>query len=159
MDHFVAPDQGHQARTAGPRNRDGMIMKAILYHRYGSPDVLELEEVEKPTPADDQVLIKICAASVNPFDWHFMRAEPYVGRIMIGLRKPKDTRLGVDVAGQVEAVGRNVTQFKPGDEVFGGCRGAFAEYACTAESKDVLKPDNLTFEQAASINVAGLTAL
>jgi NADPH:quinone reductase-like Zn-dependent oxidoreductase len=134
-------------------------MKAIVYHRYGSPDVLELAEVEKPAPADDQVLIKVCAASVNPFDWHFMRAEPYIGRIMIGLRKPKDTRLGVDVAGQVEVVGRNVTQFKPGDEVFGGCRGAFAEYACTSESAVVAKPRNVTFEQAASVYIAALTAL
>src|SRR5438034_1714448 len=106
-----------------------MIMKAILYHRYGSPDVLELEEVEKPTPADDQVLIKVCAASVNPFDWHFMRAEAYVGRIMIGLRKPKDTRLGFDVAGQVEAAGRSVTRFRPGDAVFGASAGAYAVYA------------------------------
>jgi NADPH:quinone reductase-like Zn-dependent oxidoreductase len=136
-----------------------MIMKAIRYHRYGSPDVLELEEVEKPTPADDQVLIKICATSVNPFDWHFMRAEPYIGRFMTGLGKPKDPRLGVDVAGRVEAVGRNVTQLKPGDEVFGACRGAFAEYACTAESAVVVKPRNVTFEQAASVYIAALTAL
>ena len=135
-----------------------MIMKAILYHRYGSSDVLELEEVEKPTPADDQVLIRVCAASVNPFDWHFMRAEPYVGRIMIGLRKPKDPRLGVDVAGRIEAVGRNVTQFKPGDEVFGVCSGALAEYVCTRESAVVAKPNNVTFEQAAAVGVAALTA-
>src|SRR5438046_6698155 len=134
-------------------------MKAIVYHRYGSPDVLELEDVEKPTPADDQVMIKVCAASVNPFDWHFMRAEPYIGRIMTGLRKPKDTRLGVDVAGQVEAVGRNVTQFKLGDAVFGTCKGAFAEYVCTSESALVVKPDNVTFEQAASVPIAAITAL
>ena len=106
-------------------------MKAIVYYNYGSPDVLKCEEIEKPTAGDNEVLIKVRAASVNPFDWHFMRGTPYIVRLMAGLRKPKDKRLGVDVAGQVEAVGRNVTQFKPGDEVFGACRGAFAEYACS----------------------------
>ena len=134
-------------------------MKAIVYHNYGSPDVLKCEEIEKPTPGDDEVLIKVRAASVNPLDWHFMRGTPYIVRIMTGLRKPKDKRLGVDVAGQVEAVGRNVTQFKPGDQVFGSCRGAFAEYACTSESALVIKPDNVTFEQAASVPVAAYTAL
>ena len=109
------------------------LMKAIVYHNYGSPDVLKCEEIEKPTAGDNEVLIKVRAASVNPLDWHFMRGTPYFVRIMAGLRKPKVTRLGVDVAGQVEAVGRNVTQFKPGDEVFGVCRGAFAEYACASE--------------------------
>src|SRR5438876_12080756 len=118
-------------------------MKAIVYHRYGSPDVLRCEDIEKPTPGDDEVLIKVRAASVNPYDWHLMRGTPYFVRIMAGLRKPKITRFGVDVAGQVEAVGRNVTQFKPGDEVFGACRGAFAEYACTSESALVTKPDNV----------------
>src|ERR1700694_5277390 len=101
-------------------------MKAIVYRRYGSPDVLECEEIEKPTPGDDEVLIKVRAASVNPFDCHFVRGKPYIFRIMMGLRKPKSTRLGVDVAGQVEAVGRNVTRFKPGNEVFGVSRGAFS---------------------------------
>lgn len=134
-------------------------MKAIVYHNYGSPDVLKCEEIEKPTPGDDEVLIRVRAASVNPLDWHFMRGTPYFVRIPAGLRKPKVTRLGVDVAGQVEAVGRNVTQFKPGDEVFGSCRGAFAEYACTSESALVMKPDNVTFEQAASVPVAAYTAL
>ena len=134
-------------------------MKAVVYHNYGSPDVLQCEEIERPTAGDNEVLIKIRAASVNPLDWHFMRGTPYVVRIMTGLLKPKVTRLGVDVAGQVEAVGRNVTQFKPGDEVFGACRGAFAEYACTAESAVVMKPDNVTFEQAGSVHVAALTAL
>jgi NADPH:quinone reductase-like Zn-dependent oxidoreductase len=134
-------------------------MKAIVYHKYGSPDVLQCEEVERPTAGDDQVLIKVRAASVNPLDWHFMRGTPYLIRIMTGLRKPKITRLGVDLAGQVEAVGRNVTQFKPGDEVFGACEGAFAEYACASESALVMKPDNVTFEQAASLNVAAVTAL
>jgi NADPH:quinone reductase-like Zn-dependent oxidoreductase len=134
-------------------------MKAIVYRNYGSPDVLKCEEIEKPTAEDDEVLIKVRAASVNPFDWHFMRGTPYIGRIMIGLSKPKITRLGVDVAGQVEAVGKNVTQFKAGDEVFGSCRGAFAEYACTSESALVTKPNNVTFEQAASVPVAAYTAL
>ena len=134
-------------------------MKAVVYYNYGSPDVLKCEEIEKPTAGDNEVLIKVRAASVNPFDWHFMRGTPYIVRIQAGLRKPKVTRLGVDVAGQVEAVGRNVTQFKPGDEVFGACRGAFAEYACASESALVMKPDNVTFEQAASAPVAAFTAL
>src|SRR5206468_3905637 len=111
-------------------------MKAIVYHRYGSPDVLQYEDIEKPTVGDDQVLIKVRAASVNPHDWHYMRGKPYIMRISGGLRMPKATRLGVDVAGQVEAVGKNVTQFKPGNEVFGGYvrAWAFAEYACTPAS-------------------------
>jgi len=133
-------------------------MKAIVYHNYGSPDVLLCEEIEKPTPGDDEVLIKVRAASVNPFD-RLYRGRPYMIRLMTGLRKPKDTRLGRDVAGQVEAVGRNVTQFKPGDEVFGSCRGAFAEYVCALESALAVKPANLTFEQAAAVSIAGLTAL
>ena len=134
-------------------------MKAIVYHEYGSPDVLKCEEVEKPVPKDDELLIKVRAASVNPLDWRLMKGEPRVIRLMARLLKMSGGRPGVDVAGEVEAVGPNVKRFKPGDAVFGGCRGAFAEFACTAESKVVLKPDNLTFEQAASINVAGLTAL
>jgi len=134
-------------------------MKAIVYSNYGSPDVLRCEEIEKPTAGDNEVLIKVRAASVNPYDWHFMRGMPYLLRIRAGLRKPKVTRLGVDVAGQVETVGRNVTQFKPGDEVFGLCRGAFAEYACASESKLARKQENMTFEQAASVPIAGLTAL
>jgi NADPH:quinone reductase-like Zn-dependent oxidoreductase len=134
-------------------------MKAFVYRRYGSPDVLECAEIEKPVAGDDDVLIKIRAASVNPLDWHFLRGAPYIVRMMTGLRKPKVTRVGVDVAGEVEAVGRNVTQFKPGDEVFGSCRGAFAEYVLTHERALALKPQNVTFEQAASVPIAGLTAL
>jgi NADPH:quinone reductase-like Zn-dependent oxidoreductase len=134
-------------------------MKGIVYCNYGSPEVLKFEEIAKPTAGDDEVLIKVRAASVNPLDWHFMRGTPYIVRMMTGLRKPKITRLGVDVAGQVEAVGRNVTQFILGDEVFGACRGAFAEYACASESAFVLKPHNVTFEQAASVPIAALTAL
>ncbi len=134
-------------------------MKAIVYHDYGAPDVLRYEDIDKPSTGDDQVLIRIRAASVNPLDWHAMRGTPYMLRIGIGLRKPKQTRLGVDVAGEVEAVGMNITEFKPGDEVFGACRGAFAEYACGSASALVLKPDNVTFEQAAAVNVAAITAL
>src|SRR6266852_4944792 len=134
-------------------------MKAAVYTRYGPPDVVvQIKEVEKPVPKDGEVLIEVRAASLNPLDGHLMRA-PFPLRLMTGLRKPKNTRLGVDVAGQVEAVGRNVTQFKPGDEVFGACRAAFAEYACASESRLVMKPNKVTFEQAASIPVAGLTAL
>jgi len=134
-------------------------MKAAVYTRYGPPDVVQIKDVEKPVPKDNEVLLKVRAASVNPVDWHFMRGTPYIVRIVAGLRKPKITRLGVDVAGQVEAVGRNVTQFKPGDEVFGTCKGAFAEYACTSERALVAKPDNVPFEQAASVPVAAFTAL
>ena len=134
-------------------------MKAAVYTRYGPPDVLQIRDVEKPVPRDTEVLIRVRAASVNLLDWYFMRGMPYFLRIMAGLSKPKDKRLGVDVAGEVEAVGRNVMQFKPGDEVFGACRGAFAEYACTSESALVMKPGNVTFEQAASVPVAAFTAL
>jgi NADPH:quinone reductase-like Zn-dependent oxidoreductase len=134
-------------------------MKAIVYYNYGSPDVLKCEEIEKPTPGDNEVLIRVRAASVNPLDWRFMRGTPYLVRIGAGLRKPKVTRLGVDVAGKVEAVGRNVTQFKPVDEVFGSCRGAFAEYVCAIEDKLALKPANLSFEDAAAVPVAAISAL
>ena len=136
-------------------------MKAVVYTRYGSPDVLEIRDIKKPVPNDDQVLVKVRAASLNPLDWHFMEGTPYVIRAMgTGLRKPKVPRLGVDLAGQVETVGKNVTQFKPGDEVFGtGGGAAFAEYVCARKTKLVLKPANLTFEQAASVPIAALTAL
>ena len=134
-------------------------MKAIVYSSYGSPDVLRLEELDMPPVGDGDVLIKVRAAAVNPLDWHFMRGSPYLLRLAGGLRKPKDRRLGVDVAGQVEAVGKNITQLKAGDDVFGSCRGAFAEYACTSERALVLKPESVTFEQAASVCVGALTAL
>jgi NADPH:quinone reductase-like Zn-dependent oxidoreductase len=133
-------------------------MKAIVYHSYGSPDVLKCEEIEKPVPKDDEVLIKVRAASVNPLDCHLVR-HAFIRRILFALSKLKINRPGRDVAGQVEAVGRNVTQFKPGDAVFGCCGGAFAEYACTSEPALIMKPDNVSFEQAASVPVAGLTAL
>jgi NADPH:quinone reductase-like Zn-dependent oxidoreductase len=136
-----------------------MPMKAAVYTGYGPPDVVQIMDVDKPVPKDDEVLIKVRAASVNPYDWHFMRGAPYPLRIAAGLRKPKNKRLGVDVAGVVEAAGRSVKQLKPGDEVFGAGRGAFAEYVCASEPKLALKPRNVTFEQAASVPIAGLTAL
>jgi len=134
-------------------------MKAIIYHQYGSPDVLQLQDMDKPVVRDDAVLVKIRAAAANPYDWHFMRGEPYFMRLFIGLRTPKANGLGVDFAGQVEAVGKDVTQFHPGDEVFGVCNGAFAEYLCTPENELALKPTNLTFEQAAAVPLAAVTAL
>jgi NADPH:quinone reductase-like Zn-dependent oxidoreductase len=135
-------------------------MKAAIYTRYGPPDVVQMADIEKPVPKDDEVLIRVRAAAVNPYDWHFMRGEPYPVRIAAGgLRKPKDSRLGADVAGEIEAAGRNITQFKPGDAVFGSCKGAFAEYACASESNLAMKPDNVTFEQAASVPIAAFTAL
>jgi len=134
-------------------------MKAIVYRNYGLPEVLKCEEVEKPVPKDDEVLIRVRAASANPADLGFRGTSYIVRMMMTGLRKPKNTRIGSDVAGEVEAVGRDVTQFKPGDEVFGICRGAFAEYVCASESAVVMKPDNVTFEQAASVPVAAFTAL
>lgn len=135
-------------------------MKAIVYRAYGSADVLALEEVEKPAPGDGEVLIRVRAASVNPLDAHFMRGRPFVARIAMGLTKPKRTRPGVDVAGEVESVGAGVTRFRPGDAVFGTCLGgAFADYVCALESRLAAKGPGLTFEQAASLPVAGLTAL
>jgi NADPH:quinone reductase-like Zn-dependent oxidoreductase len=135
-------------------------MKAILFPRYGSPDVLQLTEVEKPAPNENQVLIKVIAAAANPLDWHGMRGEPFIARMGNGLRKPKDQRLGADVAGRVEAVGKNVTECKPGDEVFGAIgAGSFAEYACTREKNLALKPANISFEAAAAAPVVGLTAI
>jgi NADPH:quinone reductase-like Zn-dependent oxidoreductase len=134
-------------------------MKAITCERYGSPDVLRLVEVARPAPKDAEVLIRVRAAAVNPLDWHLMRGKPYIGRLLLGVLKPKHTGPGRDVAGEVVAVGKDVTQFKPGDEVFGACRGAFAEYACATESALVTKPGNVTFEQAAAVPVAGLSAL
>ena len=135
-------------------------MKAVVYCDYGTADVLRLEDVEKPTPEENQLLIKVHAAALNPLDWHYMRGTPYVMRMGTGLRKPESTRLGVDFAGTVEAVGSKVTQFKPGDEVFGVRTGALAEYVCAHEDRAVVvKPANLTFEQAASVPVAAITAL
>jgi NADPH:quinone reductase-like Zn-dependent oxidoreductase len=134
-------------------------MKAIIYTKYGSPDVLQLKEIEKPTPKDDEILIQVRAASVNPHDWYSVRGMPFILRTETGLRKPKNTRLGLDLAGQVVAVGKNVTQFQPGDEVYGVSRGTLAEYVCTQGKALALKPANLTFEQAAAVPVAAFTAL
>ena len=146
-------DKKNAAAPANP-------MKAIVRCDYGLSN-LKLEDIEKPVPADDQILVKVHAVSVNPYDWHFVEGTPYVMRAMgVGLRKPKDIRIGVDFAGTVEAVGKNVTQYKPGDDVFGGRDGAFAQYLCRrAVGAVALKPAGLTFEQAASINIAGITAL
>jgi NADPH:quinone reductase-like Zn-dependent oxidoreductase len=135
-------------------------MQALVYERYGPPEVLELREVEKPVPADDELLVRVHAASVNPFDWHMLTGIPYMVRMQAGLRGPKDGRLGVDYAGTVEAVGAAVTRFEPGDEVFGGRSGAFGEYVTPRESGAVAgKPANVSFEQAATVGIAGLTAL
>src|SRR5213595_1721307 len=133
-------------------------MKAIRFCEYGSPDVLKFEDVEKPVPNDDQVLIRVHAASLNFIDPGVMRG-PWPLRLMSGLRKPEKTRLGTDVAGQVEAVGKNVTLFKAGDEVFGVARSTLAEYACASERGLVIKPANVTFEQAGCVAWAGFTAL
>ena len=138
-------------------------MKAMAYMKYGPPDVLELTEVERPTPKEDEVLLKVHAASVNPADWHLLRGTPYIARLQLGLRKPKDRILGCDVAGQVEALGKNVSRLRPGDEVFGSPFmhgfGAFAESVCVSEGLLAPKPANLSFEQAAAVPLAASTAL
>jgi NADPH:quinone reductase-like Zn-dependent oxidoreductase len=135
-------------------------MKAAVRDRFGPPDVVEIREIDKPVPADDEVLVRVRAASLNMADWYDVAGRPYVGRPMIGLRRPKESRLGVDYAGTVEAVGKNVTQFRPGDDVFGGRNGAFAEYVCAREDRAIVpKPANVTFEEAAAVPVAAITAL
>ena len=134
-------------------------MKAILYTKYGPPELLQLKEVEKPTPKDNQVLVKVHAASVNALDWRRFTMTPILVRLMGRLLKPKNTSLGVDIAGQVEAVGATVRQFGPGDEVFGVAPGAFAEYVCAGETKLALKPANVSFEAAAAVPIAAFTAL
>ena len=145
-----------QPREAAPRHP----MLALVYCEYGPPEVLRLERIEKPTPADGQIVVRVRAASVNPLDWHYMRGTPYVMRLEAGLRKPAHTRIGVDFAGTVEAVGRGVTQFKTGDEVFGGRTGALAEYVAVAADRAVVpKPPTVTFEQAAAVPIAAVTAL
>ena len=142
------------------QGRKDTHMKAIVYHKYGSPNVLKLEEVQKPVPQDDEVLVQVLAASVNAADWHLLRGKPFLVRLMgYGLLKPKHKILGADIAGRVEAVGRNVKQFQPGDEVFGSIRGGFAEYVCAREDALVLKPANISFEEAAAVPMAAVTAL
>ena len=134
-------------------------MKAILYTKYGPPELLQLKEVEKPMPKDNQVLVKVHAASVNALDWRRFTMTPILVRLMGGLLKPKNTSLGVDLAGRVEAVGVTVKQFQPGDEVFGVAPGTFAEYVCAGETKLALKPANVSFEAAAAVPIAAFTAL
>jgi len=134
-------------------------MKAIMSHQYGPPEILQLDDVDVPQVGPADVLVRVHAASVNPLDWHFVRGEPYVMRLSSGLRKPKEPARGVDLAGVVEAVGADVRQFKQGDAVFGGKNGAFAEFVCGSESNFVSKPPSLTFEQAAAIPIAGISAL
>ena len=135
-------------------------MKAVVYTKYGSPDVLQIKDVEKPAPRENEVLIKIHAASVNAYDWHFLTADIFLIRLMgVGLLKPKYTGLGVDIAGRIEAIGKNVKQFQPGDEVYGMVKGGFAEYACALENALALKPSNLSFEEAAAVPMAAITAL
>jgi NADPH:quinone reductase-like Zn-dependent oxidoreductase len=147
-------------KPAEPIAAGAQRMKAIVIRCYGSPTVLRLEEIPKPAPEDDQILIRVRAASVNPTDWRLLRGSPYVIRLPDGLGAPKRTRIGADFAGTVDAVGKNVTRFKPGDEVFGGATGAFAEYVVKREHESiVVKPPNVTFDQAASVHVAGVTAL
>lgn len=139
---------------------DATPMKAIVYRCYGSTDVLKFEDIEKPVATDNEVLVKVHAAAVNPLDWHYMRGAPYLMRIVSGLGAPIDTSMGVDFAGTVEAVGKNVKRFKPGDEVFGGKSGALAEYVTVSHERAiVLKPANVTFEQVAAVPVAAVTAL
>ena len=135
-------------------------MRAVVHCAYGPPEVLRLESLEKPAPKDDQLLVRVRAAAINPLDWHVIRGTPYFMRMMAGLRKPKDIQVGVDFAGTVEAVGSKVTRFQPGDEVFGARDGALAEYLTVGEDKAVVaKPTNITLAQAAGIPVAGITAL
>ncbi len=134
-------------------------MQAIVYRRYGSPDVLELQEIPKPTPTEDQVLIRVHAAAANPYDWHFLRGTPSFIRLFTGMRGPKFPQLGADVAGVVEAVGAKVASFKAGDAVFGTAKGSFAEYACAPAAQLALKPQEISFEQAACLPIAGITAL
>ena len=135
-------------------------MKAIIQSEFGLPEVLELRDVDKPEPAEDEVVVRVQAASLNMFDWHMMTGVPYLARIGAGLRKPKTGRLGVDFAGVVDSVGSKVTRFKPGQEVFGGRMGSFAEYVQVREERAIaLKPEGVSFEQAAAIGIAGVTAL
>jgi NADPH:quinone reductase-like Zn-dependent oxidoreductase len=135
-------------------------MKAIVQPCYGPPAVLKLEDIPKPAPVDNRMIVKVRAASANPYDWHMLRGEPYFMRAMTGLGSPDDTRFGVDFAGTVESVGKNVTKYKPGDEVFGGRTGAFAQYVSVAETGSLaMKPTNMTFEQSAAAPMAAVTAL
>ena len=136
-------------------------MKAVTYTQYGSPDVLKVKKIKKPIPKEKEVLVKVHSASANPADWHMIRGKPLFSRLSFGLFKPRNTIPGIDISGKIESVGKNVTEFKPGDEVFGKCGwgGGFAEYVCTSEKNLVKKPKNISFEEAASVYVAAITAL
>lgn len=152
----------HNEPCAPPERAQGdqERMQAVVYRCYGSTDVLRLEEIPKPNPEANQVLVRVHAAALNPLDWHYMTGTPYFMRMSSGMGAPKDTRVGVDFAGTVEAVGKDVTRFKPGDEVFGGRSGAFAQYVTVREDRGVAhKPQNVSFEQAAGVSVAAITAL
>jgi len=151
----------HAPQAASTDASAARRMQAAVHREFGSPDVLRLEQFDKPVPGEHQVLVRIRAASVNPLDWHYLEGTPYLARPpAFGLLRPQDGRLGADYAGTIEAVGREVTRFKPGDEVFGGARGALAEYCCvSAEGALVLKPANMSFEQVAAVPVAAITAL
>jgi NADPH:quinone reductase-like Zn-dependent oxidoreductase len=143
-----------------PSVADAPFIRAMVYRCYGSPKVVQLENIKKPEPARDRVLVKVMAASVNPLDWHYLRGEPYFMRAATGIGRPSDMRMGVDFAGIVEAVGSNVTRFKPGDRVFGGADGSFAEYVTPRERGSIaLLPPEVSFEQGAALPIAGITAL
>ena len=153
---------GRTEECGPPPEYEGGVesMQAVVYRCYGGPDVLEYREVPKPVPAENEILVRVHNAAANPLDWHYMRGTPYLMRLMSGLGSPTDQRLGVDFAGTVEAVGTAVKQFKPGDEVFGGAGGAFAEYLVVASDRGVThKPDNITSAQAAAVPIAAITAL
>ena len=149
--------------TCGPAptlTKDVTPMKAVVRRCYGPPDVLAIEEIQKPVPEDTQLLVRVHAASVNPADWHYVRGEPYLMRLDAGFGSPKDVRVGIDFAGTVEAVGKDVTRFKPGDEVFGGKIGALAEYITINQDGNLAaKPASLSFEEMGAVNVGALTAL
>ncbi len=152
--HSISDNDCEERRGTAPISP----MKAITYREYGEPEVLQLEEGAKPAPKDNQVLVRVQAAALNPYDVHFLHGTPYFMRLSTGLRKPKFTGIGVNFSGVVESVGKNVTGFKPGDAVFGGHQGALAEYLVTAEQQLVKKPGNISFEQAAAVNIAARTA-
>jgi NADPH:quinone reductase-like Zn-dependent oxidoreductase len=155
---FVSHDSPCPASPPVPSGTQAMT--AVVYRCYGSPQVMNLEQIARPTPADDRVLVRVHAASVNPLDWHYVQGKPYLMRPMAGFGAPSDIRLGVDFAGIVEAVGRSVTRFKPGDQVYGGADGAFAQYVTPrAEGSMALMPANMSFEQAATVPIAAVTAL
>src|SRR6056297_1426231 len=143
-----------------PDSESGDAMRAWVYRCYGTTEVLSLERRDRPVPGDDELLVRVAAAAVNPYDWHFMTGSPYFMRLMTGLSKPNEIRLGADFSGTVVAVGEDVTRFSPGDEVFGGASGSFAEYLTVAEDGPVAaKPANVSFEQAAAVGIAGFTAI